>query len=298
MSVSRRAARQAPGASHGTTGRDRWLLSYGDFMTLLLALFVVLYASARIEAGESDALLEGLRTAFLFEGAAPTLARETPDETAARLARNAIVPPTPLAQLESDLERELEAQRRLLGDELGASLQRDERGLVVTLASAEFFPAGGVAIPEPRRRVLAAMAPLFAANRLPLHFEGHTDASPIENEAYPSNWELSTARAAAVARFFIEQHQIDPRRVATTGYAEFRPIVANDDASARARNRRVEIVVLEDGELVPTEGEGNPGERAGELSRLLEALPPIPDAPDERFRAPDPGPPPADAPLP
>ena len=282
-------------AGSGQAGRDRWLLSYSDFMTLLLALFVVLYASARVDA-DKQSPFEGLQAAFFFESSSPAPLPSTPvnspDEP---VAKRALVPPTRLERLEEDLERELESQRERLGEELGTSLYTSERGLVLSLASAEFFPAGGVEIPLERREVLAALAPLLAANALPLHFEGHTDDQPIESGVFPSNWELSAARAAAVARLFIDDHEIDPRRVATAGYAEFRPLAPNDEPGNRARNRRVEIVILQDGELVPSEADA--GGR-GELDRLLEKLPPLPAEADESLRAPDLGPPPEDIPLP
>ncbi len=289
-----RGSRPPSGPSEAA-GRDRWLLSYGDFMTLLLALFVVLYASARIEADKQDPF-EGLQSAFFFEADSPAPLPTTPpaakDEP---IADSALVPPTRIDRLEEELARELESQRERLGRDSGASLYRSERGLVISLASAEFFPAGGVTIPEERREVLAALAPLLAANSLPLQFEGHTDDRPIQSDGFASNWELSSARAAAVARLFIEDHDIDPRRVATLGYAQYRPLAPNDEPGNRARNRRVEIVVLEDGELVPVEA-GDDGR--GELDRLLEALPPIPAEADESLRAPDLGPPPENIPLP
>jgi dienelactone hydrolase len=152
-------------------------------------------------------------------------------------------------------------------------------------------------IPPERRRVLAAIAPLLAAERGPLQFEGHTDDSPVQKSAFPSNWELSSARAAAVARYFIDEHDIDPRRVTTTGFADFRPVTESDAPAERARNRRVEIVVPADGEFVESPP-ANARERERELSRLLEKLPPISGEIDESLRPPAPGPAPLDIPLP
>ena len=140
------------------------------------------------------------------------------------------------------------------------------------------------------------MAPFLNANTSSLHFEGHTDASPIQGGPYPSNWELSSARAAAVARFFMDEHALDPRRVTISGLASHRPATENGDAEGRARNRRVEIVVLSDGELVATD-EGAGAARA-QLDALLETLPPIPESADESLRGPEPGPAPVDIPLP
>lgn len=286
-----------------TPSRDRWLLSYADFLTLLLALFVVLYASARLDADRNRGLFEGLQSAFAL-GTRPD-AESDPDRSAGRLLgaadtdrENDAVPEgslAPLKQLESSLATLVERERVRLRKDPGISLHPTERGLVISLAAAEYFPAGGAEIPADRRRLLAAIAPLLAAETGSLHFEGHTDDRPVGLGPFPSNWELSSARAAAVARYFIEQHGIDPKRIATTGYASYRPVAESDSPAHRARNRRVEIVVLADADLVETPRDEDP-ER--ELGRLLEELPPIPDEVDESLRPANPGPAPFDIPLP
>ena len=292
----RRFGRDWSSLEFRSAGRDRWLLSYADFMTLLLALFVVLYASAQVDVDKNHSLFEGLQAAFFFDDNSPN---PVPiEDIPLDLKPESDPSPSILSariELEEDISHELEAQRLRLGGDHGASVFQTERGLVISLASAEFFPAGGVEIPEERRAVLAAIAPLIAANSRSLQFEGHTDDQPIASDQFPSNWELSAARASAVARLFIEDHSIDPRRVATIGYAEFRPRSIAGEQVDRALNRRVEIVILEDGELVPTEDGVSEN---SELNFLLEALPPIPVEADESLRAADLGPPPEDIPLP
>lgn len=281
----------------GEPGRDRWLLSYADFMTLLLALFVVLYASAAVEEGLDASLLEGMQAAFVFDGrAAVPVPAPSEHQGAPPIEEEELAPVPYLAALEEGLESVLDEWPPEAGDASAIRVERSERGLVISLATAEFFPAGGVEIPPERREALGAIAPLLASNTASIHFEGHTDDRPIDNAAYPSNWELSAARAAAVARLFIEEHDLDPTRVATTGYAEFRPLEPNDEAGRRARNRRVEIVVLEDGVLVANDDGVEP--MRDQLDQLLEVLPPIPQDVDESLRPPSPGRPPADIPLP
>ncbi|MBY0398673.1 flagellar motor protein MotB [Myxococcota bacterium] len=283
--------------------RDRWLLSYADFLTLLLALFVVLYASARLDAERNRGLFEGLQSAFTV-GANPEQAAAAPQTEVGRVGGSENATPreaiavgslAPLKQLEASLAEQVERERTRLRRDPGVSIHPTERGLVISLAAAEYFPAGGAEIPPERRRLLAAIAPLLAAETGSLHFEGHTDDRPVAKGAFPSNWELSSARAAAVARYFIEEHGIDPERVATTGYAAYRPLVEADSPALRARNRRVEIVVLADGEFVESRRRDDP-ER--ELGRLLEKLPPIPAELDESLRPASPGPAPFDIPLP
>ena len=278
-------------------GRDRWLLSFADFLTLMLALFIVLYASAQLDSERNRNLIQGLQSAFFFDESTPTLVPVDGHASDIQPVPEIIPGPiTPQNQLKEDLAHELEVQKQRLGRDPGMSLYETERGIVVSLASAEFFPAGGVEIPPERKAILAALAPLLAAGSMPLSFEGHTDDQPIESDRYPSNWELSSARAASVARFFIEEHGIDPRRVATVGYAEFRPFVRNDGSANRSLNRRVEIVLLRDAQLVPLD-DGRDDSDA-ELDRLLEGLPPLDDEVDPSLRPPAPGPAPLDIPPP
>lgn len=297
-----------PGSKGATPGppaapsRDRWLLSYADFLTLLLALFVVLYASARLDAEQNRGLFEGLQSSFSLTNRADDDAQTAPsatfmrdDDVEARRVPDPLGSLAPLKQLEAGLAKQLERERARLARDPGISIHKTERGLVISLAAAEYFPAGGAEIPPERRRVLAAIAPLLAAETGSLHFEGHTDDRPVANAAFPSNWELSSARAAAVARYFIDEHEVDPRRVATAGYAAFRPVSLGDSPAERARNRRVEIVVLTDGELV---GSTLSGSDDLALGRLLEKLPPIEGEADESLRPAAPGPAPFDIPLP
>lgn len=298
LDVDRTARRRSGGRGRrpdGRPGRDRWLLSYADFITLLLALFVVLYASAASLEAQDAQLFEGLQAAFVFDATSPA-AITTPGDADPDAARPESVAPVPqLATLEQALADAIDRVPRAPDTDPGVSLSQSERGLVVSLASAEFFPAGGVTIPPARESALAAMAPFLNARTNSILFEGHTDASPVQGGPYPSNWELSSARASAVARYFIDQHALDPRRVATSGFAEFRPIEANDARDGRARNRRVEIVILADGDLIDA-GAGDAAR--AELDALLETLPPIPSAADDSLRAPAPAPPPEDIPLP
>jgi chemotaxis protein MotB len=298
----RRPPNESAPAATPSPSRDRWLLSYADFLTLLLALFVVLYASARVDAEKNRGLFEGLQSTF----ALGELAVEDPDSGLAdalgsgrdedpRRVPEATGSLAPLERLSSSVLAQLDRERARTKSDPGVSVHPTERGLVISLAASEYFPAGGAEIAPERKRVLAAIAPLLAAEDGSLHFEGHTDAQPVKNAAFPSNWELSSARAAAVARYFIEEHAVDPRRVATTGYAAFRPIAGTETPADRARNRRVEIVVLADGELVESTSRRDPEQ---ELTRLLEKLPAIEGEVDESLRPPAPGPAPFDIPLP
>lgn len=275
---------------------ERWLLSYADFMTLLLALFVVLYASARVEENPESNPFEGLQAAFVFDENSPTAVQTTSTAPGSEPATEETLAPLPvLAQLEEALADVIDEIPREPGEDPGISLHSSEEGLTVSLSSTEFFPAGGVEIPEARKAALAAMVPLLNSTSASLRFEGHTDSQPIGAGPYPSNWELSSARAAAVARFFMTDHALSPARVSTVGFADQRPMADDEDPANRARNRRVDIVILADGALVPKDPSA---QQTSELDQLLEALPPIPQGADESLRVPDAGPQPLDIPLP
>ena len=256
--------------------RDRWILSYADFITLLLALFVVLYASARLDAERGRALLDGIGSAFPLDERSALPIRETRDpSTSPPASGTGVLDREALLRARQELEALRESERRR--DE-GSSLTRvheDPRGVVLSLASTELFPVGEATIRKDQERLLDSIAPILAASDRPLLIEGHTDDRPIGTDRYPSNWELSAARAAAIARFFATRHEIDPSRISATGYAEFRPIVPNRSSSRRARNRRVEIVLQRETRS-PTPSD--PAAASAALGRLVEELPPLPDS--------------------
>ncbi len=264
-------------------GRDRWLLSYADFVTLLLALFVVLYASARVDADRRRTLSQGLESAFLFDADSVTPIRTAARDSGADTPSSGV---EPVPSLHERLREALATERQRRGDALGARLHEDERGLVLSLAATQFFPSGDAEIAEDRRSLLDTLAPILEASEAPLRIEGHTDDRPVRSGLYPSNWELSTARASAVARYFITTHGLDPARFAATGHAEFRPLAENDSAAGRARNRRVEIVLLRREASAPSRSPD--GDRRA-LDRLLDGLPPIPEDLGEELRPRDTG---------
>jgi len=195
---------------------DRWLFGYADVVTLLFACFASLYA-----------------------------AKVTP-VVAAPAARDIRLPsdirPTDRTlQLRRELESVATEDRGGPSMEIGAS----SRGLILSLAEAGSFPAGRADLTPEASRVMLTVA--AALRNLPnrIRVEGHTDDAPIRTSLFASNWELSTARATRVVQLLIEEGRVDPSRLSAAGYAEYRPRVAGASADARARNRRVDIVVLD-----------------------------------------------------
>jgi chemotaxis protein MotB len=216
-------------------GQDRWLLSYADFVTLLLAFFVTMYAISEVDATKLAPLASSMRVAF--EGRR--------QHTVPLPEGGSVVPPVPVDPLVP-----VEANLRLkLDDAIAAGrleLIRDSRGLVVSLPESATFPPASTEVTDGARELITRVAAIIQASGHSMRIEGHTDNVPIRTPTFRSNWELSTARASAVIAFVIETQAFDPVRLSAAGYGEFHPRAPNDSAANRARNRRVDIVILEE----------------------------------------------------
>jgi chemotaxis protein MotB len=222
-------------------GRDRWLVSYADLVTLLLALFTTLYAASTLDARKLDPIAASFRDAV---DARPVVAAPTSSEA----AKPVIVPPVEVVarlkafeDLKVRLAHELEdavRQQRL-------EIAIDGRGLVLSLPEEATFPVGTADVTPAARELITRLADKVAPLPNLIRVEGHTDDVPIRTPRFASNWELSTARASAVVALLIGSVGIDPARLSAAGYGEFHPRVPNSSAENRARNRRIDLVVME-----------------------------------------------------
>jgi chemotaxis protein MotB len=240
---------------------DRWLVSYADFITLLFAFFVVLYASSRADQQKQSQIAHSIQSAFQVLGLFPsTSSARNPaiDPQAALPPVNMVVDDdlsiSPAVQ--QDLQH-LQAQlASLLSQQVAervVSLKLGRDGLVVSLREAGFYDSGA-ALPHPQSKAaLDRIASTIAATPYDIRIEGHTDNVPIHTAQFASNWELSTARATELARIFILDHQFAPARLSAAGYAEYHPVATNDTAEGRAQNRRVDIIVLPRISVVPAQ---------------------------------------------
>jgi chemotaxis protein MotB len=219
-------------------GTDRWLVSYADFTTLLLAFFMALYAVSDVNPGKLATAASSLREAF-----------DTPPihERAGVLSGSHVVrglrssdPANPMARVREQIERELAGAITAGQLEIGA----DDRGLVLSLPESATFPVASADVTATAQAVIDRVAVTLAPLDVGVRIEGHTDDTPIRTARYSSNWELSTARASAVVARFIDQ-RVDPRRLSAAGYGEFHPRTSNATATGRASNRRVDVVVIE-----------------------------------------------------
>ena len=229
-------------------GADRWLVSYADFTTLLLAFFMALYTVSDVNEAKLATAASSLRAAFNSQEAlAPPVGGPNGGPHDTRLtepaAPKAGALPAPrteaIAQVRERIEQEL-AGAIVAGQlEIGA----DDRGLVLSLPESATFPVASADVTSTAQAVIDRVATTLEPLDVAVRIEGHTDDTPIRTARYASNWELSTARASAVVARFIEQH-VDPRRLSAAGYGEFHPRASNDNADGRASNRRVDVVVV------------------------------------------------------
>ena len=229
---------------------ERWLVSYADFITLLFAFFVVMYALSSINEGKYRILSNSLTQAFRnvtmnTEGAQIVpMTAVTGNVNTPQKQRNTEPNPARLA-MRKKMQDMAEQIRRAL-----APLVRDGRvtindgafGISIEInASVLFNPGEAVAGPE-AVRALRAVGQVLSDGDFPIKVEGHTDTMPIANAMFPSNWELSSARASTVVRTFIEAG-VSPSRLTASGFADQHPVADNTTPEGRARNRRVAILV-------------------------------------------------------
>jgi chemotaxis protein MotB len=236
--------------------QDRWMVSYADFITLLFAFFVVLFAFARADQKKQVQVTRAVDLAFrslgVFSG--DTLpsdngANSAAGEDHAAPSRNTVMEEDVLspAKVKDDLEhlhRELEQKLSSQVATHAISIKMGRDGLVVSLREAGFFSSGSA---TPRPETLPTLRQIAASldhSSYDLRIEGHTDNIPIHTAEFDSNWELSSARATHIARIFIDMKAISPERISAAGYSEYHPAASNDTAEGRSENRRVDLVVL------------------------------------------------------
>ncbi|XZG71136.1 flagellar motor protein MotD [Chitinibacteraceae bacterium HSL-7] len=232
---------------------ERWLVSYADFITLLFAFFVVMYAISSVNEGKYKVLSDSLIDAFRHPLAQTDIVRIQADPKSALVIK---AQPTPNPPRENpDLAEKTRKMRGMAGDlraQLGPMIQdgrvrvtQSRRGIAVEIADSVLFQVAKADLNDQARTMLSAVARLIADTDNLIVVEGHTDNQPMYSAQFPSNWELSAARAAAVVRLFAENGVV-PKRMVALGYGEYRPVDGNDTPEGRARNRRVTLNILAD----------------------------------------------------
>ncbi|MBS1818536.1 MAG: OmpA family protein [Acidobacteria bacterium] len=220
-------------SGHGVS-RDRWLLSYADFITLLFAFFTTMYAISTVDQAKLSKVAMGLHQALDSPDALPNAPGRIPASSGtAMLSQEQL---NARVILEKDMAEDLRSGRM--------ELLEDGRGLVLSIPEASAFGTGSADLSDTAQQAVARLAASLAKMGNSVLIEGHTDDVPIHTPRFASNWELSTARATAVVQWLVERGGIEPARLSAAGYGEYRPRVANESAQARARNRRVDVVIL------------------------------------------------------
>lgn len=249
---------------------ERWLISYADFITLLFAFFVVMYSISSINEGKYRVLSDSLMWAFRqtpksiepIQVGQPAKADISPNRSFVQ--RPNVLDTTALEVLPQDrgtqrgiedanfMGRLADELRRALAElmDLGlVSVRFNHLWLEVEIKDSVLFPSGSAMLQPRAVPVLRSVAGILREHPNSVRVEGFTDDRPIDTLLYPSNWELSTARASSVVRLLASQG-VAPQRLSAQGFAEFRPVAGNDSPEGRARNRRVVLVVLADERLI------------------------------------------------
>jgi chemotaxis protein MotB len=233
---------------------ERWLVSYADFITLLFAFFVVLYSVSRVDNKRMVQVVSAIKFAMHFKGTGgvdklPMF--EGPPSEGGCVANVG----TDKKNAKPDTRPQIEALRRKLEKRLRDFLQSrkadhsevqfeiEGKRLIIRLSASRFFDPSQAAIRPEVLPVLDAIASELVETKKNIRIEGHTDDSPVGGSRYRDNWELSAARAAAVASYIQRAYKIDGRLLAAAGFGSNRPLVKNDTAAGREANRRVEMAV-------------------------------------------------------
>lgn len=235
---------------------ERYLISYADFITLLFATFVVLYALSQVDISGFKKLEDSMKQAFsapsLMQGS-DGLMSDTSDSLFDSSAGESLVTPLMMEYMNQKYEEQSynEIEKNIndlkkAGELEGITTEKTERGLLIRFDDAYLFDSGSASLKphakEKLDKVGAAIGKKFILHYM--RIEGHTDNIPLKSSLYPSNWELSAARASTLIRYYINRFDFLPSLFTAVGFAETRPLVDNKTEKNRAKNRRVEILIL------------------------------------------------------
>ncbi len=219
-----------------TPSKDRWLLTYADLITLLLAFFIIMYSMSHLDAkrfGKVSRALSGVLTGESHEKLLKPEFDDLEGSGPLKISRQRV------------MMRSLEHKAFEQGlDNKKFEAEITERGLVIHIMESALFQPGAAKLSASAMRILDLVASEIDSIPNHIRVEGHTDNSPIATSRFPSNWELSSARATEVVRYFMDAHGFSGKRISALGYGQYRPIRPNNTPENRAKNRRVDVVVL------------------------------------------------------
>jgi chemotaxis protein MotB len=240
-----RGRRRKGGHAEHPENHERWLITYADLITLLMVFFIVLYSMATADSDKFKKVSAALTQAFnveVLQGSGANTVTEGSPEALAQiegLISSAEVPEA--ARIKNKIESILQASEQMPEVSVG----QDREGVVIRLSGSYLFDSGRAELKPNSLAILDAIASELKLLPNDIRIDGHTDSTPLtDSPRYPTNWELSTARALAVTRYFSESAGLRADRLMAAGFGEFRPLAPNDTRERRAANRRVEIHVL------------------------------------------------------
>src|SRR5579864_4953029 len=242
--------RHKGGHGEGHENAERWLLTYADLITLLMVFFVVLYSMSSADSTKWQQISASLQQAFnvnVLQGQAATSIDSGISQPSApidTLINNNDVPQ--VSRIQSAIQQAINSSAQNGDTQMpDVTVGTDKEGVVIRLSGSYLFDSGRAELKPNSFDLLDAIAQELKLEPNDIRVDGHTDSTPLVGSAlYPTNWELSTARALAVTRYFVDTDGIQATRLEAAGFGEFRPIVPNDTREHRALNRRVEIHLL------------------------------------------------------
>lgn len=236
---------------------ERWLVSYADFITLLFAFFVVMFASAQADKSRAKHVAESVRKAFEQSSVAAVLGGTVDDRGqgnaqmkgagGGRKETERAIAEAKASGTANELVNALETLSKALATEIDRNevhLRMEKRGLIVSFAQTLLFDSGGADVFESSYPAIDKVSMAIRNLPNPIRLEGHTDSIPIRNTRFHSNWELSAARSIAILELLSARGGVERSRMSIGGYADVAPVESNETPEGRARNRRVDIVVL------------------------------------------------------
>lgn len=230
---------------------ERWLVSYADFITLLFAFFVVLYATSAADVEKQEEFEKSIQKSF-----APMFGFMTGsqyDESVDPRNNSLIKPPfetfPPVGsgsrEVQDYVERKLDKEMSEKDREATiGGVRHDALGVRIQMAANRLFSRGSAELTGESAAALAKIGKLLKESGRKIIIEGHTDNEPIQSERYPSNWELSASRATKIVRYLMERHKIPGARLTAVAYADQKPVSTNETEEGRGRNRRIEILIV------------------------------------------------------
>jgi chemotaxis protein MotB len=221
---------------------ERWLLTYSDLITLLMIFFVVLYSASTVNETKYKQLATSMGA--VFTGGSTVLGSEENSGSSSDNAGEL----KPLVQTEEEKLKGIENQINDIVKDLqlegSVSTSIEERGLIISFTDSVFFDSGKADIKDELKPKLISVSKILNKIDNYVRVEGHTDNIPINNSDFHSNWQLSSVRASNVVEFLINYGEISPNRLSAVGYGEYRSIADNNTEEGRAKNRRVDILIL------------------------------------------------------